>query len=72
MPPLFEIVSYKGLDDDQVDSLKLEIENTLKEYYNSEADECVLYNLHESLKDVISTYNDSVKGRCYICLDQLC
>jgi hypothetical protein len=72
IPPNFEITSYKGLDDDQVASLKQEIQSTLNDYYKPEADDCVLYNLHESLKDVLSSYNDSVKGRCYICLDQLC
>ena len=35
-------------------------------------DEYVIYNLHETLRETISAYNDTVRGRCYICLDDLC
>lgn len=67
--PHFEIVSYKGLDDDQVESLKSEISLVLNVHFNEDAEEMVLYNLHEDLIELISKYNDSVLGRCYICLD---
>jgi hypothetical protein len=52
--------------------LKGEITEVLAQHYHAEGEEAVLYNLHEDLKDLISKYNESVKGRCYICLDQLC
>jgi hypothetical protein len=72
VPPHFEIVSTKGLDDDQTDNLKKEIEMVMKEHYHDEAEEQVLYNLFENLTELIGKYNDSVEGRCYICLDELC
>ena len=28
--------------------------------------------MFDDLKELISTYNDTVRGRCYICLDSLC
>ena len=28
--------------------------------------------MYEDLREIISMYNDSVQGRCYICLEQLC
>lgn len=50
----------------------MEISDILAQHYHPEAEEAVLYNLHEDLKDLVSKYNESVKGRCYICLEQLC
>jgi hypothetical protein len=49
MPPIFQIVSNKGLDDDQLDSIKQDITNALKDHCNEEVDDpCgVFYNLHE-------------------------
>ena len=44
----------------------------MKEHYHDEAEEQVLYNLYENLTELIGKYNDSVEGRCYICLDELC
>jgi len=32
----------------------------------------ILYNLHEDLREVVSKYNDSVRGRCWICLEDFC
>ena len=74
MPPIFQIVSNKGLDDDQLDSIKQDITNALKDHCNEEVDDpCgVFYNLHEQLREITSTYNDTVRGRCYICLENFC
>jgi hypothetical protein len=57
-----------------VASLKDEIAVNIKTYCHSDQDEegYVLNDLHETLRDTISTYNDNVRGRCYICLEQLC
>ena len=32
----------------------------------------MLFNLYEDLIELVTNYNDSVKGRCFVCLDQLC
>lgn len=69
VPPRFEFIQRKGLDDDQLDCLRSEVESLLAQYYGPEAEEAVLYTLFEDLKDLVSTYNESVKGRCYICLE---
>lgn len=37
-----------------------------------EEEEGILYNLHESLREIISNYNDTVRGRCSVCLESFC
>lgn len=31
----------------------------------------ILYDLHEKMREVVSTYNDTIKGRCAVCLENL-
>jgi hypothetical protein len=43
----------------------------MKQYCNEDVDEdeCgVLFNIYEGLREILSEYNDTVKGRCYVCL----
>jgi len=61
----------KGLDDDQILNIKMDITESLKELCNEE-DEGFLYNMHESLREILSSYNDTLKGRCSVCLEQFC
>lgn len=71
--PHCELIYTKGLDDDQKEMILRDLIAVIKTFYNAEAeDEPILYNLYEELLDCVTTYNDSVKGRCYVCLDQLC
>lgn len=71
--PHFEIIFTKGLDDDQKEMMQKEIENVLaKHYFEGQEDDIILYNLYEDLIELVTTFNNSVKGRCYICFDQLC
>ena len=36
---------------------------------NEEAEDGVIFQLHEELRTILSDYNDSCKGRCSICLE---
>lgn len=68
--PHFEIIFTKGLDDDQKEMMQKEIENVLaKHYFEGQEDDIILYNLYEDLIELVTTFNNSVKGRCYICFD---
>jgi hypothetical protein len=29
-----------------------------------------VYDLHEKMREIVSTYNDTMKGRCAVCLEQ--
>jgi hypothetical protein len=43
----------------------------MDEHCNGEVDEDeagILYNIYEGLRELLSEYNDTVKGKCYICL----
>ena len=31
-----------------------------------------MYNLHESLREILSEFNDTLRGRCLICLNGFC
>jgi hypothetical protein len=35
-------------------------------------DEGFIYNLHEKCREILSEYNDTLKGRCSICLEKFC
>ena len=32
----------------------------------------ILYDLHEKMRDIISSYNDTIEGRCAVCLEHFC
>jgi len=38
----------------------------------NEDDSGLLYDLHEKMREIITSYNDTVKGRCAVCLEQFC
>jgi hypothetical protein len=62
---------YKGLDEDQINSIRPRIAAELQVHFNEEAEEGtgLVFNLHDGLREILSEYNDTVKGRCQICLD---
>lgn len=43
----------------------------MKDHVNEE-DEGFFYNMHESLREILSSYNDTLKGRCSVCLEHFC
>jgi hypothetical protein len=32
----------------------------------------ILYDLNERIREILTDYNDTVKGRCAVCLEQFC
>lgn len=32
----------------------------------------ILYELNEKIREIMTSYNDTVKGRCAVCLEQFC
>lgn len=32
----------------------------------------ILYELNEKIREILTSYNDTVKGRCAVCLEQFC
>ena len=46
----------------------------MKDHFNPEVeDSCgVFYNLHEALREIVSSFNDTVRGKYYICLEDFC
>ena len=37
-----------------------------------EDDSGLLYELFEQMKNIVTSYNDTVKGRCAVCLEHFC
>lgn len=35
----------------------------------NEDDSGILYDLHEKIREILTNYNDTVKGRCAVCLE---
>ena len=31
-----------------------------------------LFDIHESMREIVSKYNDTIKGRCAVCLEEFC
>mmetsp|Transcript_32709 Transcript_32709/g.23643 ORF Transcript_32709/g.23643 Transcript_32709/m.23643 type:complete len:123 (+) Transcript_32709:537-905(+) len=52
-------------------NIKRDIAESMKDHVNEE-DEGFFYNMHESLREILSSYNDTLKGRCSVCLEQFC
>eukprot|EP00347_Sterkiella_histriomuscorum_P019310 403342140 len=75
-PPSFEFTSVKGLDDEQIDQIKLkftEEAQLLTEQKKENTDETgFIYELHEKIREILTEYNDTVEGRCAVCLDRFC
>lgn len=38
----------------------------------NEDDNGILFDLHEKMREIVTSYNDSVKGRCAVCLEEFC
>ena len=70
-PPVIEILTSKGIEDDQLEEIQVEFKNGLANHCNEEVEEIdgVLYNIWEDLREIISGYNDTLRGRCSVCLD---
>lgn len=69
--PAFEIMNSRGLDDEQFDTITKQITDLFSKHCNDELDEddCgILYNIYEDLREMLSEYNDTVVGKCYVCL----
>jgi len=43
-----------------------------EERKESEDDSGFLYDLYERMREIVSEFNDSVKGNCAVCMDNLC
>ena len=56
--------------------LKHDIVNCLREHCNEEKEvsdiEGSLYMIYESLRDCLTKYNDTLRGRCSVCLEPFC
>ena len=37
----------------------------------NEDDNGLLYDLHEKMREIVTEYNDTIKGRCAVCLENL-
>jgi hypothetical protein len=35
-------------------------------------DNGILYDLHDVLREILSEYNDTLRGKCAVCLEQFC
>lgn len=67
------MVKNKGLDDDQLDELKKQIASCLQEHCNeAQEEEQVIYNVYEQFREILSKQNDSLHGRCSVCLEKFC
>ena len=42
----------------------------IKEKKETEDDSGLLFDLHEKMKEIVSSYNDTLKGRCAVCLEK--
>ena len=42
----------------------------VSEKKESEDDSGFLYDLHEKMREIVSSYNDTLKGRCAVCLEK--
>jgi hypothetical protein len=73
VPPQFEFEQCKGLDDDQIDEVFKRIEQELKELadaHKENGDESgLMYDAHEKIRDILTEYNDTLRGRCAVCLE---
>ena len=75
-PPRFEFTATKGLDDDQIDMLKRDIIECLQRNCNDDKDpseiDGMFYMLYQDLRDAMTKYNDTLIGRCAVCLEPFC
>ena len=72
-PPVVEILTSKGIDDDQMVDLRRELVEGMQVHCNEEVDSeemtGIVFNVFEELREILSKYNDTLKGRCSVCLD---
>lgn len=53
--------------------LKRDIEDCLQRLCNEDAEiDGLLYQMYSELRDCISLYNDTLRGRCSVCLEPFC
>lgn len=48
------------------------MEEALKESFNDDVEEDesgLVFNVFEAFREILSEYNDTVKGRCLVCLE---
>ena len=45
------------------------ITKLVEEKKANEDDEGFIYNLHEKAREILSEYNDTLQGRCAVCLE---
>jgi hypothetical protein len=43
-----------------------------EEKKDNQDDNGILYELHEKIREILTSYNDTVKGRCAVCLEEFC
>lgn len=72
-PPTYEFTSTKGLDDDQIDEIRKRMTKELKaiseERKENQDDTGIIYHAHEKIREILTEYNDTLRGRCAICLE---
>ena len=64
------------MDDNLFKEILDSFNETIKEFNTerkeNEDDSGFLYDLHEKMREIVSTYNDTMKGRCAVCLESFC
>ena len=72
-PPRISFTQKKGLDDFLYDEIYEKMNDELKQLSmdkkESEDDTGYLYDFHEKARDILSDYNDTIRGRCAVCLE---
>lgn len=63
----------KGLDECQYDEIinkfNAEAKQLSLDRRESEDETGILYELHDNMREILSKYNDTVQGRCAVCLE---
>jgi len=74
--PEVEFTSVKGLDDDQIEEIKRrmwkELGELVEQRIENTDDSGIIYDMHERIRDILTEYNDTIRGRCAICLEDFC
>ncbi|CDW71736.1 e3 ubiquitin-protein ligase rnf25 [Stylonychia lemnae] len=75
-PPTFEFSSVKGLDDEQIDQIvhkfTQELQGLSDQKKENSDDTGYIYDLHDKFREILTEFNDTVDGRCAVCLEKFC
>jgi len=74
--PRVQFLYSKGLDAEQlkeiIDQVNHEMKGMCQERKDNQDDNGILYELTEKIREILTSYNDTVKGRCAVCLEDFC